>query len=114
MPGLTNISVTVEFQRSGKTAYVGSTFAGYIGLPTAMKPGGWSVRRNSRFNHGVDLLKPHRRLGEEGRQDDGLMVRGMLEGCATYDDAIVALNTTRVTRPPTTRSPARSRSRARW
>ena len=98
MPGLSNITVTVEFRRGGKVAYVGETFAGYIGLPTALRPGGWSVSCDSRFKHGLDLLD-NVKAAQNGGKTIGLMVRDMLETAATYEDAIRALNTTLVVAP---------------
>merc|ERR1719453_1187775 len=52
LPGLPNITIQVDFQRNGKTIYKGNTFVGYIGLPTAMRVGAWSISANSRFNGG--------------------------------------------------------------
>ena len=56
MPGLANITITVDFTRGGKIAYTGNTFVGYIGLPTAMRPGGWSVSCDARFTGGASNL----------------------------------------------------------
>ena len=85
--------------RGGKIAYEGNTFAGYIGLPTAMRPGGWSVSCDSRFNGGGVNLLANIKAAKAGAKTIGIMVRDALESAATYDDMIGLLNTTEVIAP---------------
>lgn len=46
--GLRNITITVDFQRGGKTAYTGTTFAGFVGLLTGQKPHGYTISMDER------------------------------------------------------------------
>jgi hypothetical protein len=53
LPGLVNITMHIEFTKGGKVVFAGETFAGYIGVPTAMSmgghEGGFSISADSRF-----------------------------------------------------------------
>ena len=52
--GLPQITIQYSFEKGGKQLYSGNSFAGYIGLITAMRPGAFSISCNSRFqgDHG--------------------------------------------------------------
>ena len=43
-----SLAVVLDFQKGGKTVYKGTTFAGYFGLITAMKPNRYTVSLNER------------------------------------------------------------------
>lgn len=45
---LGNLTITVDFQRGGKTVYTGTTFAGLIGLLTGQKPHAFTITLNER------------------------------------------------------------------
>jgi N-acylethanolamine-hydrolysing acid amidase len=45
---LRNLTITVDFQRGGKTVYTGTTYAGYIGLLTGQRPYGFTITLNER------------------------------------------------------------------
>ena len=45
---LRNITIIVDFQKSGKTVYTGTTFAGFVGLLTGQKPNAFTVSLNQR------------------------------------------------------------------
>lgn len=45
---LSNLTITVDFQRGGATVYTGTTFAGFIGLLTGQKPHGYTISLNER------------------------------------------------------------------
>ena len=45
---LRNLTIVVDFQQSGKTAYTGTTFAGYVGLLSGQKPHGFTVTLDER------------------------------------------------------------------
>ncbi len=48
VPGLQNIAVNVNFTSKGQTVYQGTTYAGYVGLLTGMKPGAFSLSIDER------------------------------------------------------------------
>lgn len=99
LPGLSNITVQLEFTRSGRVVYRGNTFASYIGLPTAMVPGGWSVSCDSRFDAGGWNLMDNVRAARAGAKTIGIFVRQMLETAPSYHDAIAMLNSTSLIAP---------------
>ena len=45
---LPNLTITVDFRKGEKTAYTGTTFAGYIGILTGQKPHAFTVSINER------------------------------------------------------------------
>ncbi len=48
---LKNMVVTVKFMKDGQLSYVGTTFAGYIGLLTGLKPKRYTISLNERREH---------------------------------------------------------------
>lgn len=48
VPGLQDIAVNVNFTSKGKTVYQGTTYTGFIGLLTGMKPGAFSLSIDER------------------------------------------------------------------
>lgn len=46
------LSITVDFQRFGKTVYTGSTWAGYVGLQTGQRPNEFTVALNAKDTPG--------------------------------------------------------------
>ena len=49
---LRNLTITVDFQSSGKTVYTGTTFVGYVGLITGQRANAYTISLNQR-NEGV-------------------------------------------------------------
>ena len=45
---LENITITVHFQKGGKTVYTGTTFTGYVGLVTGQKPYKYTISLDER------------------------------------------------------------------
>ena len=41
LPGLRNITVQVDYTRGGKVVFTATHFAGYVGVLSGMRPGGW-------------------------------------------------------------------------
>lgn len=76
-PGLDKITIDVEFQRGGKTIFYGTTFVGYVGVPTGMTPNGYSVAAHTRFAlHTQDECIA---AAEKGGQIIGQNIRKILE-----------------------------------
>jgi len=46
---LKNITITLDFQKGGKTVFYATSFAGYVGVLSGMKPGAFSVSINTRY-----------------------------------------------------------------
>merc|ERR1711964_437516 len=98
---LRNLTVDVTFEKGGKTAYKGTTFVGYIGLPTGMVPGGWSVSANARFDtydaatawlHTIQSAK-------EGGWIIGQLLRSVMQNTSDWQEAVKLMSNTRVIAP---------------
>ncbi|XP_076819002.1 N-acylethanolamine-hydrolyzing acid amidase-like [Clavelina lepadiformis] len=50
---LRNITIQVDFQQNGKTAYMGTTYVGYIGLITGYRPGAFSISGDERYSGNI-------------------------------------------------------------
>lgn len=91
-PFLRAMTIEVEFRRGGETVHVASTWAGYLGVLTGLRPNGFSVSVNWRRS-AVGLLENFHHLGS-GVWAAGCLVRHVLEADAAfprYADAVRAL-----------------------
>eukprot|EP01064_Diplonema_japonicum_P016616 TRINITY_DN24613_c0_g1_i1.p1 TRINITY_DN24613_c0_g1~~TRINITY_DN24613_c0_g1_i1.p1 ORF type:complete len:359 (+),score=92.50 TRINITY_DN24613_c0_g1_i1:76-1152(+) len=88
IPGLPEITVWVNFVKNGKIVYQGTTFATYIGLPTAMRPYGWSVEANTRFTDWAENVEDNIKAAEQGGMTVGYFIRRGVEQQATYPAGI--------------------------
>ena len=100
LPGLTNITMDVIFRKGGLDLFVGTTFAGYLGAPTAMRfDGGWSVNADSRFTaSGVDPFAGVA-AAKKGGKAVGFMIRDAMESCGTFAEAVAFFTTTETIGP---------------
>jgi len=88
---LQNITIQVNFQRKGVTLYSGTHFAGYVGILSGSRPGGWSVTVNQR-NEGKFEENLYEMLN--GGQSIGFFLRSTLETNTTFYDALETLQHT--------------------
>eukprot|EP01059_Diplonema_ambulator_P009699 TRINITY_DN19644_c0_g1_i1.p1 TRINITY_DN19644_c0_g1~~TRINITY_DN19644_c0_g1_i1.p1 ORF type:complete len:371 (+),score=104.05 TRINITY_DN19644_c0_g1_i1:37-1113(+) len=88
IPGLPQITIWVIFMKNKQIVYQGTTFASYIGLPTAMRPFGWSVEANTRFTGWAPNVEENIKHAEQGGMTVGYFIRWGVENHATYADAI--------------------------
>ena len=90
VPDLSSVVIDVDFKRSGKTVYTGTTFAGYVGLLTSQKPGVLTVTINER-NKG-NLLENLLDLLLSNYSMVSFAVREMLDGpIQSFSSAVVHL-----------------------
>lgn len=76
-PGLNKLTIDLDFQKGGKTIFFGTTFVGYIGVPTGMTANGYSVAAHTRFaSHSQDECIA---AAEKGGQVIGHQIRSILE-----------------------------------
>ena len=93
--------VNVDVQRGGRTVYKQTTFAGFIGAHTAMKPGAFGLTIDSRFDDHFDvgLL----RFLHEPRASHGteitLLSRHAFERSGNFFEAFRYLNSTQILGP---------------
>lgn len=89
LPDLKKMTIRVEFQRDKKTVYTAVTWAGYVGVLTAMKSGEFSVALNYRSTGGsiVDNLKNLVKSNWPG----GYLIRYVMESKLSCTDVIATL-----------------------
>ncbi|XP_077519301.1 acid ceramidase-like [Amblyomma americanum] len=92
--------VKLDFQRSQKTVFKAVTFAGYLGVLTAVKEGAFSMTVNERFklNGGfIGLLEWI--LGDHSQQWVSFLTREVMENATSYETAKEAVSTTKLLAP---------------
>ncbi|OWF55629.1 acid ceramidase-like [Mizuhopecten yessoensis] len=78
----------VDFQKGGKTVFKSVSFAGYIGILTAIKPGKFTLTMNERFNKDggyIGLMEWI--LGIRTGQWMGFLTRNVMESASSYNEA---------------------------
>eukprot|EP01060_Flectonema_neradi_P032410 TRINITY_DN5143_c1_g1_i1.p1 TRINITY_DN5143_c1_g1~~TRINITY_DN5143_c1_g1_i1.p1 ORF type:complete len:382 (+),score=78.49 TRINITY_DN5143_c1_g1_i1:60-1148(+) len=88
IPGLPEITIWVKFVKGGELQYQGTTFASYIGLPTAMKTGTFSVEANTRFTGGAIDFETNIQVAKQGGLTVGYFIRKNIATLASYKEAI--------------------------
>ena len=99
VPGLNHLAVSLDFQKNGKTVYKGTTFAGYIGLLTAMKPNGYTISMDERDKGSwTDNDRESAKLGPNGIL--GLKIRDLLANDSVdFENAVQTLSTIELIAP---------------
>jgi len=95
---LRKLAIDVDFQRGGKTLYRGTTFAGYVGLLTGMRPGAFSISADQR-NSGYLFENLLEALFIPGTTAAAFLIRDTLEDVDIYDTAIKQLATVSLAAP---------------
>ena len=75
---LRNLTITVDFQRGGKTAYIGTTYAGYVGLLTGQKPHGYTISLDER-DRGMAWMNALEALANGGNGIAAFHIRDALD-----------------------------------
>ena len=99
VPDLNRITVVLDFQKGGKTVYKGTTFAGYFGLLTAMKPSRYTVSLDER-DQGMwtDNDFEAAKIGPKGMI--AFAIRDLLEDDSVdFEKAVTNLSTIELTTP---------------
>merc|ERR1719487_1137812 len=94
-PLLFNARVT----RGGQTLFNATYYAGFVGLLTGMKTGGFSISVDTRFDNSfwkglADFFK-----GDHSGHFVAFTTRSVMENNATYEDALKTLTTTKMIGP---------------
>lgn len=77
----------VEFTRGGKLHYIGTTFAGYVGLLTGMRPGVFSISVDER-DKGGQLENLIEALLVKGTSVGSLLIRRTLDTVEDFEEAV--------------------------
>uniref|UniRef100_A0A6B2LAN1 N-acylethanolamine-hydrolyzing acid amidase n=1 Tax=Arcella intermedia TaxID=1963864 RepID=A0A6B2LAN1_9EUKA len=97
-PTLRELVIDVQFYKNGKILYYGTTFAGYFGILTGMKPGYFSITLNERdtgyiFENALEaLLVP-------GTTASAFLIRTIFETETSYSTASDLLSVTSTPAP---------------
>jgi len=86
IPNLQNITIQVDFRSSGKTQYTATTFAGYVGVLTGLRPFAWSVSVNERDHPGNQADNILAML--EGGASIGMFLRTALASQPSFQSAL--------------------------
>jgi len=87
---LRKLLVNVEFQKNGKTVYIGTTFAGYVGVLTAMKKNAFTFSIDERFTLDggyVGLFEWLLSRGTNGAHWLGFYTRDVMLNATSYHQA---------------------------
>lgn len=94
IPGLENITATINFKKNGKILYQSTQYVGYMGILTGMRPDGWAVSVNQRFTVEIPLI-PTIEAMLDGAQSVGFSLRDALGKFSTYKEAMLYLSNPR-------------------
>jgi len=92
VPGLRRLEATIRFTRGGELQYVGTTYAGYVGILTGVAPGRFSVSIDERFAGGNLVTNFLEAVLDQG-QSIGFFLRDVLEQQPSYQSALHAMQT---------------------
>ncbi|GMS96446.1 hypothetical protein PENTCL1PPCAC_18621 [Pristionchus entomophagus] len=85
---LKDIVIQCEFHRDGKLLFKAVTFAGHLGILTAVRPGQFSLSMNSKFGSSVETMAHFFDVGLDPNQQFAVYAcRDMLTNCATFEEA---------------------------
>jgi N-acylethanolamine-hydrolysing acid amidase len=95
---LRNLTIQVEFQKGGKTLYWGTTYAGYYGLLTGMRPGGFAVSLDQR-DSGYLIENLLEAFFIHGASAACFLIRDTLQQETAFDAAVTRLANTPLVAP---------------
>lgn len=95
LPGLADLEVTAHFQRGGKTLYVATTYFGYVGVLTGMRPGSFSLSIDQRAAGG-SVFSNFLEALFNGGQSVGFFLRDVLDKESNYQSALKRLQEERL------------------
>lgn len=100
IPGMRAVQIQAKFTRRGRVIYTGSTFLGYVGLPTGMRPGSFSISLNQHMGSTASTRSLARLLlFRNGREFVSFFFRDLLEQQPTFSDALQVARTTKLFSP---------------
>ena len=99
VPDLNRITVVLDFQKGGETLYMGTTFAGYFGLLTAMKPNKYTVSLNER-HQGMWTENDYEAAKDGPKGMIAFAIRDLLEDDSVdFEKAVTRLSTIELITP---------------
>jgi len=92
IPQIKALTIEVDFQRGGRSVFIGTTWAGYLGIATGMRPGAFAVAVNRR--PGLPRNTP-----KQVAWPVGLLLRKVLEDEDNFAAAVAAISSSPVIAP---------------
>ena len=104
MPELQPLTVEVDYIQAGKLVFKATTWAGYVGVLTGMKPGAFSVSVNYRRSQAgseqpIKAFATNLQRGIARHWPISFLVRAALERCANYHEACATLEQSELIAP---------------
>ncbi|KAM8969276.1 acid ceramidase isoform X1 [Sarcophilus harrisii] len=94
------LTVNLDFQKNSQTVFKATSFAGYVGILTGLKPGMFSLTLNERFNsNGGYLGIIEWMLGRRDGMWISFLMRDVLENATSYEEAKNLLVKTKILAP---------------
>lgn len=94
---LKDITIELDFQRDGKTLFIATSWAGYIGIFTGMKPKCYSIALNYRRSNGTILGNIKRAMSMYWPV--GHLIRNLLESTSDYNIVLEKLVSSKLISP---------------
>lgn len=98
MDMLKPLTIEVDVRKGGRTIFLATTWAGFLGVFTGMRPGEWSCSLNYRATQGGSVWHNLKAL-VKGASPAGFLIRHLLESEADFSVATHALATTPLVAP---------------
>lgn len=98
MDVLTPLTIEADFQSRGETVFLATTWAGYLGVFTGMRPGEWSCSLNFRTTE-TGTFWGNLKSTVKGATPSGFLIRHLLESEPSFDAAVLSLATTPLIAP---------------
>ena len=104
MPELKKLTIEVDFIKNGNVLYTATTWAGYVGVLTGLRPGGYSVSVNYRRtelgdNNIISGILTNMKRGVAGHWPVSFLVRDVLETRYSFDSAVGSLSASELMAP---------------
>jgi N-acylethanolamine-hydrolysing acid amidase len=94
---LADLTIEIEFVKGGKTLYIATTWAGYVGILTGIKPSNFSVSVNFRVTG--DSMWTNIKKAATACWPIGFLLREVFESAPDYDTAISWLSNSKLIAP---------------
>jgi len=98
MPALKKLTIEVEFQRGGNPVFYGTTWAGYVGVLTGMRPSAYTVAVNFRRTEKGTFWQNIKQSLSKG-WPIGFLVRQVLDEDSTFLKAVGSLSSSKLISP---------------
>jgi len=94
---LKNLTMTLEYQKGGKTLFYATSFAGYVGVLSGMKPNAFSISLNTRYypQHGLEnfLYEIIAAIEEKNNTLVSFLTRDVMMSESNWNSAVQHLST---------------------